>query len=306
MNAALFLTLAASSLAAPALPKRNSYEQATVMTRDSGVQCGTINDDGSFTPTDPLRNIEYRVLKDLGKYLELAQEGKRIFVQKEAMLRLDEALDHYTKMLDREPEVVYWYAYRGWAFHRLNREAEAVRDYSEAIRLGDAAYLRNNRGVIYRAMKKYDDAIADFTRALVENPGYLLAYRNRGQTYSLKKQFAKALEDHETALKLEPANAGNFNAIAWLLATAPDDAIRNGKRAVELAMKACELTGNKNGSFVDTLAAAHAETGDFDKAIDAQNAAIAVGDLPIRDLDAARKRLELYKQKKPYRSDGAD
>jgi tetratricopeptide (TPR) repeat protein len=87
------------------------------------------------------------------------------------------------------------------------------------------------------------------------------------------------------------------------LSTAPDDKVRDGKRAVEAAKKACELTSHKNGGFLDTLAAAYAEAGEFDKAVEWQEKALKAGDIPIADLNAARKRLEMFKQKKAYRGD---
>ena len=89
--------------------------------------------------------------------------------------------------------------------------------------------------------------------------------------------------------------------MAWLLSTAPDAKVRDGKRALEAAKKACELTEYKNGGYLDTLAAAYAEAGDFEKAVEWQDKALKAGDIPVKDLDGARKRLELFKQKKPYR-----
>jgi hypothetical protein len=58
-----------------------------------------------------------------------------------------------------------------------------------------------------------------------------------------------------------------MNDLAWLLATAPDEKCRDGKRAVELATKACSLTDYKDASLVDSLAAAYAETGDLEAAV---------------------------------------
>ena len=83
---------------------------------------------------------------------------------------------------------------------------------------------------------------------------------------SLGKQ-AEAIADYEAALKLEPKNSGVLNNLAWVLATSPDDKLRNGKRAIELAKQACEVTEYKQAHILSTLAAGYAETGDFDTAI---------------------------------------
>jgi len=74
------------------------------------------------------------------------------------------------------------------------------------------------------------------------------------------------LADLEKALALEPDESGVLNNLAWLLATSPDDAIRDGKRAIELARKACEETNWKQAHIISTLAAGYAEAGDFAEA----------------------------------------
>jgi tetratricopeptide (TPR) repeat protein len=310
MTSYVSLVIAVATLvpAAPApVVKQNPWVGRVVMAREPGVEHGTVDEDGNFTEIDNLRHIEYTVVKEKGDYLELRQEGKPIWVEKSKMVRLEEALDHYTKMIDKDPEDEHWFAYRGWAYNKLNRDAEAIKDYTEAIRLKPGSnYLHNNRGVILRKMKKFAEALDDFDTCVENSPNYGLAYRNRAQTHSAMKKFDKAIADYETAHKLEPDASQPLNGLAWLYATAPDDKVRDGKKAVEYANKACEMTDWKNGGYIDTLAAAYAEVGQFDKAVEFQDKAIKVGDLPIKDIEAARKRLELFKSKKPYRSDGLD
>jgi tetratricopeptide (TPR) repeat protein len=106
------------------------------------------------------------------------------------------------------------------------------------------------------------------------------------------------------ALKRDPRHAGTFNQLAWLWATCPDPDIRNGERAKECANRACELSEWSEPGFLDSLAAACAECGDFDDAVKWQEKAIAqIGD-PVRQTDY-ESRLELYRQRKPARVEGA-
>jgi hypothetical protein len=93
---------------------------------------------------------------------------------------------------------------------------------------------------------------------------------------------------------------GNF---AWILATCPEGKVRDGKRAIQMATKACELTDWKSGRELSILAAAYAENGQFDEAVRYQTKALEDPVYRGPAGDGFRKRLELYQQKKPYRRD---
>jgi serine/threonine protein kinase len=109
-----------------------------------------------------------------------------------------------------------------------------------------------------------------------------------------------AVAAFQEAVRLDPKLPHALNGLAWLLAVGPDG-LRDGKRAVELATRACERTAWKNGRVIDTLAAAYAEVGDFDKAVEYQKKALPLPELGTEVGPEARRRLELYSQKKPYR-----
>ena len=91
------------------------------------------------------------------------------------------------------------------------------------------------------------------------------------------------------------------NNLAWLLATCPQDELRNGQEAVVQAQKACELTEWNSAGYIDTLAAAYAEAGVFDDAVENQLEALKDVNFLETHGDGARARLELYKAGKPYR-----
>jgi Tfp pilus assembly protein PilF len=113
-----------------------------------------------------------------------------------------------------------------------------------------------------------------------------------------------AASDYERALKLQPHDVGILNNFAWVLATAPEDKLRDGHRALALATSACRRTEYKQDYILSTLAAAYAETGDFDSA--RKWAARAVEAKPSEHAEASRKdelkkELESYKANKPWR-----
>ena len=107
-----------------------------------------------------------------------------------------------------------------------------------------------------------------------------------------------ALDDH-------PGDVYLLNARAWILATCADDSLRNGDQAVRDATQACEADAYTSASMIDTLAAAYAEQGDFEKAVQyAGKACSMIGSEGTQNA-AMKERLELYKQKKPYRDASA-
>ena len=71
-------------------------------------------------------------------------------------------------------------------------------------------------------------------------------------------------------------DAGSQNEHAWLLATSLDAELRNGSNAVVFAEAAVATTKRKNPYYLDTLAAAYAEAGQFAKAVAIQKEAIVL------------------------------
>ena len=90
--------------------------------------------------------------------------------------------------------------------------------------------------------------------------------------------------------------------MAWILATSADPAIRDGANAVVFAEKAVAATERKTPWNLGTLAAAYAEVGQFEKAVSAQQEAIALLQTEEKKNDY-RSRLRLYEAKTPYREE---
>jgi tetratricopeptide (TPR) repeat protein len=125
------------------------------------------------------------------------------------------------------------------------------------------------------------------------------AFFNDGNAAYYRSEFGKALASFDECLRLDPENAFACNSKAWLLATCPEDERRDGLEAIRLAKKACELTQDKVASFLDTLAAAYAEAGEFEEAVAAQRRALEIAAPQERAEFAAR--LKLFREKKKYR-----
>jgi tetratricopeptide (TPR) repeat protein len=151
----------------------------------------------------------------------------------------------------------------------------------------------------YNAGERPRKAIEQYTGLIETDAENWMARRGRGDAYLSVGDHHKAVADYEQAYQLRADHSGLLNNFAWVLATSPDDDIRDGQRAIKLATKACELTEYKEAHILSTLAAGYAETGDFESARKWSQKAVEVSDEDVRE--QLRKELESYEQQKPWR-----
>ena len=154
--------------------------------------------------------------------------------------------------------------------------------------------------VLHNAKKNSQRAIELTDKVLEQDKGTWQALRIRADANLNLGRRGASIADYEAAVKLEPKDAGLLNNLAWVLATAPEAKLRNGKRAVELAALACQLTEYKTPHILSTLAAAHAETGDFETARRWSQKALDAAESD-EEKTALRKELESYRASKPWR-----
>jgi tetratricopeptide (TPR) repeat protein len=127
-------------------------------------------------------------------------------------------------------------------------------------------------------------------------------YESKSRTCVDIGRYDDARRSLEAAYHLQPKDPTTLNDLAWLLATAPNARLRNGRRAVAFAQKSCALTNWNNPYSIDTLAAAYAAAGDFSQAVKFQQRAIDALDPKDRavQLPGMKSRLELYSSRRAY------
>jgi tetratricopeptide (TPR) repeat protein len=246
----------------------------------------------------------------------------------------DRAIADFSESLKREPKNAGALNNRGQCHYLKKSYSEAIRDFSGALKLDPKNFLArnnralayiavkdhkaamgdlqmalqqvpeypealNNRGVVNQQLGKLDDSIRDFSAALKVHPRYMDALGNRGHTYRLKGEYAKAVADLEKANTIRPGTYEAINDLAWLLATVNDEKFRNKEKALKLAQEACALSEYKQWNTLDTLAAAHAENGDFEQAQSWIGKAIEIA--PEPEKIRLKKHQELLAAGKPIR-----
>jgi tetratricopeptide (TPR) repeat protein/predicted small secreted protein len=119
--------------------------------------------------------------------------------------------------------------------------------------------------------------------------------------YCAHGQYGDAVSTFREAILLSPDDDWDYNGLAWIKATCPDSSVRDGKEAVGAATKACELAEWKEWNWIDTLAAAYAEAGDFKRAIGFEEQALRTGKPSEPEQKEMRDRILLFKQSQPFR-----
>ena len=168
----------------------------------------------------------------------------------------------------------------------------------------DATKLSLMKIQILSAAKKSRQALEELNPMLEQDPENIEFLRIKGNLFLAINRHSDAVKTFETVLTTEPDDEMILNNLSWVLSTSPNDMIRNGQKALELAEKACKLSEYKKAYILSTLAAAHAELGDFDKALEWSQKCIELAEKDPTDkerLDDLKKELESYKKKQPYR-----
>lgn len=232
------------------------------------------------------------------RYVSALGERGYVYLEKS---ELDKAIADLSNAIRINHAYQVAYRARGFAFKDQNHWKEAISDFNKALELNPSDLAaREGRGSTYSAMREHDRAIADFTIVLQTwNSPHI--YNRRGYVYYLKGDYDAAIADFREGVKAMPDDGSTLNNLAWFLATCPDPKFRNGNEAVTVATKACTVSHWREGFYVDTLAAAYAETNQFNEAIAYQIKAMSYGTLDPARIDEMKKRRALYEQHKPYR-----
>lgn len=197
---------------------------------------------------------------------------------------------------------------RGMVRLALDKYPAAVQDFSRALEIQpNHAEALLNRGNILRVRGELEASLADFNLALAQpdknDPVTPKLYIGRAYTFTALKRYEDVAADFAAAYELGNVVPYVMNEYAWFLATCPVATFRDGERAVTIAEQAILLASEPNVGMLDTLAAAHAEAGDFDRAVRVQEQVLRLGQaLPVMMREEWSSRLTLYRKGEAYRA----
>jgi tetratricopeptide (TPR) repeat protein len=277
------LTAYANDLCAWALNRRGQLKS------DAGRNEEAVRDFSDAIAADSKR---WRAIHNRG--VLLAQAGE-----------FEKAFDDFNRTIELKPDFAKAYSNRGSLFVVAQNLDAAAEDFGQAIDL-DPKLAVAHRGLArtYHLYGDLEEAVRcyDMCIELTQNDAYAIA--SRADVLTDLGSFAEAAAGYEQAIKVDSRSGQAFGGSAWLLATCPDDSVRNPKLAIERAQKALEIIGNEDAACFDTLAAAQACAGDFEAA--AQSARRAIELAPDDERDAYEQRLALYEKSQPYRIESDD
>jgi tetratricopeptide (TPR) repeat protein len=197
--------------------------------------------------------------------------------------QLDEAISHFQAALNirsRNSETHYnlgaalIQSNLGNALARKQLWDEAIDHLQQAVRLRpDYADAYFNLGSVLFQQGHIDQAIAQWRKALAIRPRDAEAHRNVASALRKQGNVKEAISEYEQALNIVPEDSVVLNNLAWILATSSDASMRDGARAVTLAVKSVQISGGGDPNFIRTLAAARAEAGQFAEAVATAEAA---------------------------------
>jgi tetratricopeptide (TPR) repeat protein len=250
----------------------------------------------------PEAEVEFRTVleKDPDNAFALERLSRLLVMLK----RADEAEELLRAAIERQPEVPWIRLQLGGLLYDANKNDQAREQLLKCLELSpENVRARYILGLLARREGNLAEAVKYWKQAVELAPNFLDAHVVLAETAIQQRDFQAAEGYLREGLKQAPDFAGLANGLAWILATSPTDSQRNGEEALRLAEKACQLTQNKEHTYVDTLAAAYAELGRFDEAIKTQQEAIQLAQQAEQPENVAEyeKRLKLYEQKQPFR-----
>ena len=218
--------------------------------------------------------------------------------------RWRESTTLFDKALGQFPQHPQFRVARALSLWHDQQQTQSIKELEEIARIGrNDAQVVMQIGATYLRLGQHKGAATHFGRAAQLKPAELTPKMNLATALQAQGKVTEAIALYQQILDRDPDTLDALNNLAWIYSTYPDQQYRHGSRAVELATRLCGRTKYQIPAYLDTLAAAFAESGDFERAVaivqTATRLAVASGQESLaRQLET---RLVLFRDDKPYR-----
>ena len=223
---------------------------------------------------------------------------------------VDAARRHFEAALRANPDYVESNDNLGLILEEEGRIGPALEHLDRALKADPNYWLAHyHRGLALRKRGEPERAACAFAEALRLHPGHVAAHVELGMTLAERGRGADAGTEFARAARLaESAGVDRYTVevldeAAWMLATAPAEGVRDGPLALRLARLASRATGDRHARSLNALAAAYAETGQFDEAAAVARRALALPEAARTPAltDRLRRALLDYEAGRPHR-----
>jgi tetratricopeptide (TPR) repeat protein len=217
--------------------------------------------------------------------------------------RFGDAEAHYRATLRARPDSFETHHNLAMALAALGRTTEAFTEFDAALKLKpDFAPAQYQIGELLLKQGNRAEAARWLAAAVRSQPASAEAHRRLGLVLAEEQQASEAIQHLREAVRLKTNWVDALNPLAWMLATQTDSKLRDGAEAVRLATQANQLTGGTNVTVLDTLAAAHAEMGQYPQASRIAQEALELARAAGKTNSTAQieARLRLYEAGQPF------
>ncbi|MDR0326726.1 MAG: tetratricopeptide repeat protein [Planctomycetaceae bacterium] len=225
--------------------------------------------------------------------------------------RYDKALALVEEQLNKEPEMLPWIAAKHQIFTAQKKWDDAVQWLESCLQMEPDSKVLHLLLIetMLLGKKQLKEAKERIRTLLEKEPEDDVLLSMDSQVSISLGLHSEAIEVLMKLIELAPEDYTSVNNLAWILCTSPIDSVRDGRRAVELAEKAAELSQHKRAFVLSTLAAAYAEVGDFEKAREVSQKSIETAkkekgkteEEQTELLENLRNELKCYEQDMPFR-----
>ncbi|MDQ7781780.1 MAG: tetratricopeptide repeat protein [Desulfomonilaceae bacterium] len=191
--------------------------------------------------------------------------------------KLADALADADNAVKLDPDSAPAYGQKAIVEKVLGQDEAAIGTFTKALELdGNYAWAYAQRAHILSKLGDQEKALVDVNKALEASPNFADGFRVRAWVLTRMGKCKEASEDFSKVAQLKPNDAWSIQDRAWFLMTCPDEKLRDGTKALELARKAHEMTEGQDAVVQETLAEAYFQAGDAAKAAELQEKAIAL------------------------------